>query len=301
MDCNTFQPVALLASMGTEWGFGADRRCRALWIGIIGLLVVLGTGAARADDSDLCLDEIAKQEAKYGMPAGILKAIARVESSGSPYGEIIKPWPWTLNVGGAPHYYPTKAAALTALTSFRVQSDVNIDVGCMQISLQYHPNAFPDLATALDPVANVDYGALFLSALKDKSGDWMQAVGDYHSTTPGFGNTYRNLVQVAWTGGRLSPSVVSTVRATPPQGPAIISITEVEGQTVIQRLDARYQPVPGSETTASGVGTSCDHRQALPSMSAAQGVHVWSGVCAGEDPSTAGNRITIPDQPDGSQ
>src|SRR5882724_6088391 len=219
MDCNTFRPVALLAAMGTEWGFGADCCYRALWIGIIGLLVVLGAGAARADDSDLCLDEIGKQEAKYGMPAGILKAIARVESSGSPYGEITKPWPWTLNVGGAPHYYPTKAAALTALTSFRIQSDVNIDVGCMQISLRHHPNAFPDLATALDPVANVDYGALFLSALHDKSGDWMIAAGDYHSTTPGFGDTYRDLVQIAMTGGTMPTRLVNTVRATLPDGP----------------------------------------------------------------------------------
>jgi hypothetical protein len=274
--------------------------CRALLIGACGwLALVAAAGRARADDSDLCLDEIAKQEAKYGMPAGILKAIARVESSGSPYGVITKPWPWTLNVGGAPHYYPTKADALTALTSFRTQSDVNIDVGCMQISLQYHPNAFPDLATALDPVANVDYGALFLSALKDKSGDWLQAVSDYHSTTPGFGDTYRNLVQIAWTGGSMPARLVSTVRGTAPEGPAIISISEVNGQTVIQRLDARYQPVAGTETTASGVGASCDHRQGLPSMSASQGVRVWSGLCGGNDPSSTGNRITIPDQPAG--
>jgi Transglycosylase SLT domain len=275
-------------------GFGAHLAGRALLIGAFGWLALIAAGPARADDSDLCLDEIAKQEIKYAMPAGILKAIARVESSGSPYGEITKPWPWTLNVGGAPHYYPTKDAALTALTGFRAQSDVNIDVGCMQISLQYHPNAFPDLATALDPVANVDYGALFLSALKDKSGDWMQAVGDYHSTTPGFGGTYRNLVQVALGGGRLSPQIVNTVRATAPDGPAIISISEVGGQIIIQRRDARYQPVAGTETTASGTGSSCNHQQATPSMSAAQGVRVWSGICPGDDPATAGNRITIP-------
>lgn len=305
MDCKAFRPVALLTAMGSRWGardrFGARFIGRALLIGIAAGWALIAAGAARADDSDLCLEEIAKQEAQYGMPSGILKAIARVESSGSPYGEITRPWPWTLNVGGAPHYYPTKAAALTALTGFRVQSDVNIDVGCMQISLKYHPNAFPDLATALDPVANVDYGALFLTALKDASGDWLQAVGDYHSTTPGFGDTYRNLVQVAWGGGTLSTKAVNAVRATLPAGPAIISISEVGGQTVIQRLDKNYQPVAGTETTASGVGTGCGHRQAQPSMSAGQGVRVWSGVCPGDDPSTAGNRITIPDQPDDPQ
>jgi hypothetical protein len=91
------------------------------------------------------------------------------------------------------------------------------------------------------------------------------------------------------------------VRATLPAGPAIISISEVGGQTVIQRLDKNYQPVAGTETTASGVGSTCGHRQAMPSMSAGQGVRVWAGVCAGDDPSTAGNRITIPDTPDDSQ
>jgi hypothetical protein len=266
------------------------------WIALVGacLLLVLAARGARADDSDLCLDEIAKQEVHYGMPAGILKAIARVESSGSPYGIITKPWPWTLNVGGAPHYYPDKQTALTALQTFEVDSDVNIDVGCMQISLKYHPNAFPDPASALDPVSNVDYGALFLSALKQKSGDWMQAVGDYHSALPGFGDTYRDLVQIAWTGGLLSPTVVSTVRATLPVGPAIISISQVGGATVIRRLDTRGQPIAGTETDASGLGAACQHQERQGTMSAGQGVRVWSGIC----PNTvtgSGNRITIPD------
>lgn len=251
---------------------------------------------ARADDSDLCLDAIARQEAQYGMPAGLLKAIARVESSGSPYGDVAKPWPWTLNVGGAGHYYPTKEAALAALQAYKAESDVNIDVGCMQISLRHHPNAFPDLATALDPAANVAYGALFLSALHDKSGDWMIAAGDYHSTTPGFGDTYRGLVQVAMTGGRLSPRLVDTVRTTLPDGPAIISISEVDGQMVIRRLDTMGQPIAGSETSASGFGATCSHQQRQPSMSAGQGVRVWSGTCADESDAT-GNRITILDPP----
>jgi hypothetical protein len=225
------------------------------------------------------------------MPAGLLKAIARVESSGSPYGEITKPWPWTLNVGGAGHYYPTKEAALTALTTYKEASDVNIDVGCMQISLRHHPNAFADLATALDPTANVAYGALFLKGLHDKSGDWITASGHYHSSTPGFGDTYRDLVQVAMTGGRLSPRVVSVVRATLPDGPAIISISQVGGQTVIRQLDTMGRPIAGTETTASGAAASCSQQQRQPSMSAGQGVRVWSAIC--DNSSSGGHRITI--------
>lgn len=258
------------------------------------LLAAAGAASARADDSDLCLDAIAKQEAQYGMPAGLLKAIARVESSGSPYGDAGKPWPWTLNVGGEGHYYPTQEAALTALETYRAESDVNIDVGCMQISLRHHPNAFPDLASALDPAANVAYGALFLAALHDKSDDWMIAAGDYHSTTPGFGDTYRGLVQVALGGGRLSPNLISTVRTTLPDGPAVINIAQVDGQIVIRMLDNMGQPIAGSETKAEGFGATCSHQQKQPSMGAGQGVRVWAGICPEEeDAASAGNRVTI--------
>jgi hypothetical protein len=262
---------------------------------ILGLVlggVLLGAAApASADDSDLCLDALTHQETQYGMPAGLLKAIARVESSGSPYGDIAKPWPWTLNVGGEGHYYPTKEAALTALTAYKAESDVNIDVGCMQISLRHHPNAFPDLAAALDPASNVAYGALFLAALHDKSGDWMVAAGNYHSSTPGFGDTYRGLVQVAMTGGRLSSHGVNVVRATLPDGPAVISISQVGGELVIRRLTPTGQPIEGSEAQSAGYGATCDHKQNQPAMSAGQGVRVWSGVC--QDEPNAGNRITV--------
>jgi len=279
--------------MGRVWG---SRRLRELAAALGAATVFALSHPSYADDGDLCLGEIAKQEAHYGMPPGLLKAIARVESSGSPYGVITKPWPWTLNVGGVPHYYPTKQEALAALQQFRVESNVNIDVGCMQISLNFHPNAFPDLATALDPISNVDYGALFLSALEQKSGDWMIAAGDYHSTTPGFGDTYRNLVSIALNGGPMPSHEVETVRATLPDGPAIISIASIGGQTVIRRLDLSGQPIAGTETNASGVGESCDHLRRQTSLAAGSGVRVWSGRCA--DPDAAdktGNRITIPD------
>jgi hypothetical protein len=269
---------------------------RGLFALVLGSAVVAAGFAAPAwaDDSDLCLDAVAKQEAQYGMPAGLLKAIARVESGGSPYGDIAKPWPWTLNVGGAGHYYPNKEAAVAALTAYKAESDVNIDVGCMQISLRHHPNAFPDLATALDPAANVAYGALFLAALHDKAGDWMIAAGNYHSSTPGFGDTYRGLVQVAMSGGRLSPRAVNVVRATMPDGPAIISIAQVGNELVIRRLDNMGQPIAGSEAQSAGYGATCDHQQNQPAMSAGQGVRVWSGVCKDQpDAASTGNRITI--------
>jgi hypothetical protein len=79
-----------------------------------------------------------------------------------------------------------------------------------------------------------------------------------------------------------------------PDGPAIINISQIDGQTVIRRLDNMGQPIAGSETKASGFGATCSHQQAQPSMSAGQGVRVWTGVCPDEpDTASAGNRITI--------
>jgi hypothetical protein len=96
------------------------------------------------------------------------------------------------------------------------------------------------------------------------------------------------------TGGRLSPRLVNTVRTTMPDGPAIISISQVDGQTVIRRLDSMGQPIAGSETSASGFGATCSHQQKQPSLSAGQGVKVWSGICNdAPDAGSAGNRITI--------
>jgi hypothetical protein len=101
-------------------------------------------------------------------------------------------------------------------------------------------------------------------------------------------------VQVAMTGGRLSPRSVNVVRTTMPDGPAIISIGEVGGELVIRRLNTMGQPIEGSEAAAAGYGAGCSHRRDQPAMSAGQGVRVWSGVCKDEpDAANAGNRITI--------
>jgi len=165
---------------------------------VLGGALLAVAGVARADDSDLCLDAIAAQEAQYRMPAGLLKAIARVESSGSPYGDVAKPWPWTLNVGGAGHYYPTKEAAVAAMQAYKAESDVNIDVGCMQISLLHHPNAFASLEDAFDPGKNIAYGSEFLKGRFADTGSWATAVAHYHSANPERGLPYRDRVLAIW-------------------------------------------------------------------------------------------------------
>src|SRR5690606_17964364 len=74
----------------------------------------------------------------------------------------------------------------------------SIDVGCMQVNLHHHPNAFATLDDAFDPQQNVAYAASFLSNLHQSSGSWRVAASHYHSKTPERGNLYVGRVYDSW-------------------------------------------------------------------------------------------------------
>jgi hypothetical protein len=69
-----------------------------------------------------------------------------------------------------------------------------IDVGCLQVNLYYHPNAFASLDAAFNPATNVAYAAKFLNELKIETGDWGVATQYYHSRTPYLGEAYSERV-----------------------------------------------------------------------------------------------------------
>jgi hypothetical protein len=127
-----------------------------------------------------------------------LAAIARVESGrrDSETGSL-NPWPWTINKDGQGSFYDVKSQAVAAAAAMRPHVRVSIDVGCMQISLTQHPNAFATLEEAFDPVTNAEYGAQFLVSLYEKTGSWPRAVAAYHSATPGIGDEYQAKVYAA--------------------------------------------------------------------------------------------------------
>ena len=53
--------------------------------------------------------------------------------------------------------------------ALRMHATKSVDVGCMQISLTYHPDAFSSMDQAFDPASNADYGARFLAQLLRES------------------------------------------------------------------------------------------------------------------------------------
>src|SRR5690606_29154087 len=148
---------------------------------------------------------IAAVEAGSGIPPGILSAIALVESGGrNPRTGAPTPWPWSYNVAGKGHAPPTKARAIAEVSALLAQGVRSVDVGCMQINLMHHPQAFQGLEEAFDPHANLRYAARFLKELRARHGDWGQAIARYHSGEEARGAAYSRRVALARMGSAWS-------------------------------------------------------------------------------------------------
>lgn len=173
-------------------------RLAFLWVFCLVFHLVPSFAFARSAESELCLGATQQTERSLHIPDGFLSAISRVES-GKPEGDgTTAPWPWTVNAAGVGHYYASKAEAMAAVELFHQQGILSIDVGCLQVNLQQHPDAFPNLAMAFDPMRNAQYAGNFLLQLFEKTGSWPHAAAAYHSQTPGVGGPYQWKVLEAW-------------------------------------------------------------------------------------------------------
>lgn len=155
---------------------------------------------SQIEGAKLCTSNLARYERQYGIPMHLLSAISATESGRYHNGlKITLPWPWTINVEGQGHYYDSKEEAIAAVRKFQSQGARSIDVGCMQVNLIHHPDAFANLNDAFDPERNVAYGASFLRTLYEESKSWKQASAHYHSKTPTRGTEYVSRVYDRWT------------------------------------------------------------------------------------------------------
>ena len=147
----------------------------------------------------MCEAAINAAEAGAKLPARVLTSIALRESGRvDPDSGRLRPWPWTINFEGAGHFYASKQEAIAAVQEIQAAGGQSIDVGCMQVNLMHHPDAFATLDDAFDPQRNAVYAARFLTALFGSVGDWGTAIASYHSRTPGVGEPYRDMVVATW-------------------------------------------------------------------------------------------------------
>ena len=178
---------------------------------------------------DPCAAAMSQAERAKGIPAHLLRAIGLGESGRwDPDRRARVAWPWTINVEGEGHFFPTKAAAIAAVRAYQAKGHRSIDVGCMQINLVHHGIAFADLDEAFDPAHNVAYAASFLTDLKNNNNSWTLAVGFYHSASPQFNQPYRAKILELWRELRAEAGEPRT-SATPDQVPQTEPVQRLYG------------------------------------------------------------------------
>lgn len=138
-------------------------------------------------------------EKKFQIPQHLLKAIS-LQESGMWRASLKKrvAWPWTMNVKGKGYRYDSMAEAVAAANRFKASGIRSFDVGCMQVNMRYHPEAFRNLHQAFNPKYNVAYAAYILRQHYEDSGSWDKAVAYYHSKTASKGNRYVKSVRKIW-------------------------------------------------------------------------------------------------------
>ena len=123
-------------------------------------------------------------EEKKDLPVGLLSSISNVEAGRIIHNNPKRGWPWTVNHAGEGLFFESKLEATKYVKRYLKLGDVNMDVGCMQISLKWHSDNFSTLEEAFDPLININYAADFLKKLFSIHKDWNLAIKHYHSSDP---------------------------------------------------------------------------------------------------------------------
>lgn len=128
-------------------------------------------------------------EEQYGIPSGLLEAIAFVESGINNHA---------INVAGKAVIATNNNEALKVISDARENGIRNIDVGVMQLNYRWHSNAFANIQEMLNPKNNIEYAAKFLLRLKEQHGTWYAAICNYHSSKLDQQKKYSYKVVMKW-------------------------------------------------------------------------------------------------------
>lgn len=163
-----------------------------------------GTALAGPQAEDSCSSHLPAAESRYGIPRGLLSAIALTES-----GNEGEPYPWAFNLGGQPRFAEDYAAAVRLLRDRGGAPRRDMAVGCMQIHMRYHLASVGSPEWILQPRNNVLYAAAFLRRLFDQYGDWRLAVGHYNASDPAAQHLYQ--CQVGRSLARIAPATAAAL------------------------------------------------------------------------------------------
>ncbi len=144
---------------------------------------------AYSPTSQICLHAIERAVQRFNVPRNIMLAISLTETGRVSQGKS-QPWPWTVNMEGKGHWFETRAEATNYVNKEFARGARSFDVGCFQINYKWHHQHFRSIDDMFDPVINATYAAKYLTELYAEKGDWLSAVGAYHSRTPHYAQRY---------------------------------------------------------------------------------------------------------------
>lgn len=146
-------------------------------------------------ESKKCSSMFAYFEDIYNMPENTLHSISLQETQkahSKHYIGIV--WPWTVTAKGKGNHFNNRDDAIAFAKAQIAAGNNNIDIGCMQINLKYHPEAFASIEEAFSPKHNIAYGANFLKTKYNRLKNWNKAIGLYHSATENKSTKYQKRV-----------------------------------------------------------------------------------------------------------
>lgn len=149
-------------------------------------------------ESQKCSNIFSYFEKRHQIPQDTLYSISLRETQKAHSKHRIGiTWPWTITVNpsGKGYHFKNKTEAIKFAKEQLQSGKGSIDVGCMQINLKYHLDAFASVEQALSPQNNVEYGAKFLKEKYEQHGDWQKAIGAYHSSSSDKAYIYHAMVK----------------------------------------------------------------------------------------------------------
>ena len=194
-------------------------------------------------------------EAQGALPANLLQAIGLVESGRpDPVTGQILPWPWTVNADGTGHYFASEQEAAAFARLALASGARDVDIGCFQVSLEQHGQAFASLDQGFDPGVNAEVAARFLARLKLRTGTWAAAIADYHSGLAELGLPYQRRVLAAWQ--RMGGPAAELAPGYPWPGSGMIDPALIDPGVIIEAPAARLVRVitRGEESEAPRPG-----------------------------------------------
>lgn len=152
--------------------------------------------APQGAGTDGCVAHAVDAEQKLNIPAGMLLAVALVES-----GTDGTPNPYAISADGRAIMARSPQDAARHLRDRTGKLRQNTYVGCMQLSVSVHKGQFSPLERIVEPRENVWYAGRLLLRLHGEEGSWKAALARYNGTSPRRAQAYvckvwQNLVEL---------------------------------------------------------------------------------------------------------